>query len=349
MANLRILVVLLLIALIGTAAQAQTTTTSPTATPAVSAPQSTVTFNVSICDNRAAVSFNGVMQSGYSIYYQIFNSANQQLTALRQVSVSGNYNFSEVVAYTSSQTVAAGGGGYMTVSISRSGNPAASVYDSRATDVQDGCPQPESAIGTTTGGTIADVTDTTSTTSVGQTAQANSILSPFGGFLNPDYAPAARPLVVIGARDTLPPRQQTPGLIFAECNGYPVANPGLIYDTDNVVVFWSWYARTPELVQEHIDNANYEIGYLGSNPFIPPVEISEIQQRTRNYWVFYTVNLGRVKPGYYTIGYRLSWDNSISDGFEEFGPGTETERITGGCDFEVRANPQGLDVQYTFP
>jgi hypothetical protein len=56
-----------------------------------------------------------------------------------------------------------------------------------------------------------------------------------------------------------------------------------------------------------------------------------------------------VKPGYYTIGYRLSWDNSISDGFEEFGPGTETERITGGCDFEVRANPQGLDVQYTFP
>lgn len=346
MPRIRILAALLLIALIGTVAHAQTTTTSPTATPAVSAPQSTVTFNVTVCDNRAVVSFNGVMQSGYSIYYQIFNTANQALTALRQVSVSGNYNFSEVVAYTASQTVAAGGGGYMTVSIARAGNPSASVYSSRANDIQDGCPQPESAIGTTSGGSIADVTDTSS---VGQTAQANSILSPFGGFLNPDYAPAARPLVVIGARDTLPPRQQTPGLIFAECNAYPVANPGLIYDNDNVVVFWSWYARTPELVQDHIDNAIYEIGYLGSNPFIPPVEISEIQQRTRNYWVFYTVNLGNVKPGYYTISYRLSWENTISDGFEEFGPGTDNEVITGGCDFEVRGNPQGVPVRHTFP
>lgn len=321
-------------------------TTQPTAPPAAAnAPQSTVTFNVVVCDNRAVVSFNGTMQAGFSIYYQVFNSANQALTALRQVNVSGNYNFSEVIGYTNNQTVAGGGAGYMTVSIARSGNSSSSVYSSRANDVQDGCSQPASAIGTTSN-TSSAVNDPAT---VGQTAQPNSILSPFGGFLNPDYAPTARPIVVIGARDEAPPRQKTPGLIFAECNAYAVAKPGLIYDTDNVVVFWSWFARTPELVQQHIDNAIYEVGYQGSNPFIPSVQVSEITQRTRNYWVFYTVNLGNVKPGYYTINFRLRWENPISDGFGEYGPGTENEAITGGCDFEVKGNPEGKAVKYTFP
>lgn len=319
---------------------------TPAAPPAA---QSTVSFNAVICDNRAVVSFNGVMQAGYDIYYQIFNAGNQPLTSLRQVSVSGNYNVTEVIGYNANVTVAAGGAGYMTVSIAREGSPESTVYTSRANDVNDGCTQPASAIGTNTSTSAGDLTNAVVDPTTGQPVRPNTILSPFGGFLNPDYAPTPKPLVVIGAKDELPPRQQTPGVIFAECNAYPVANPGLIYDTDNVTVFWSWFARTPELVQQHIDNAVYEVGYFGSVPFIPKVEISEIQKRTNNYWVFYTIPLGNVKPGYYTVSFKLSWKDQITDGFDDFGPGTDNEVFTGGCDFEVRANPNGTKLRYTFP
>lgn len=311
-------------------------------------PQSTINFTVFICEDRAVVSFNGFMQAGFDIYYQIFNAANVPLTPLRQVNVSGNYSFSESVRYDNNQTVPFGGAGYMTVSIARETDPSRSIFSSRANDIQDGCVEPPPS----TGGSSANVGGITTgddTAPGAALGTPNTILSPFGGFLNPDYTPRRPPLVTIGARDPLPVRQQTAGLVFAECNQYPVAFPGLIYDTDDVTVFWSWFASTPELVQEHIDNAIYEVGYFGSNPFIQPVQVSEIQQRGRLFWVFYTIPLGKVKPGFYTVSFRLSWREAISDGFEEFGPGTENERIISNCDFRVFANPEGSPARYNFP
>jgi len=342
------LVTLLMLVLITASIVSAQTPPTPAPQVTVAAPQSTVSFNLVACDNRAVVSFNGVMQAGYDIYYQVFNAGNQPLTDQRQVSVSGNYNFTEVIGYTPNTTLAAGGSGYMTVSIAREGSPSSTVYTSRANDVNDGCTQPESAIGTSSSGSTGSDTAITDP-NTGQPLRANSILSPFGGFLNPDYVPTPKPLVIIGAEDVLPPRQQTAGLVFAECNDYPVANPGLIYDTDNVTVFWSWFAKTPELVQEHINNADYVVAYFGSVPFIAKAQVSEIQKRTNNYWVFYTIPLGNVKPGYYTVSFKLSWKNPISDGYDDFGPGTENEIFFSGCDFEVRANPNGTAVQYTFP
>jgi hypothetical protein len=54
---------------------------------------------------------------------------------------------------------------------------------------------------------------------------------------------APEPLVKIGARSAQ--RSQTAGLIFAECDRYPLTDPGVLYDTDDLVVFWSWFAKTP--------------------------------------------------------------------------------------------------------
>jgi hypothetical protein len=138
-------------------------------------------------------------------------------------------------------------------------------------------------------------------------------------------------------------------LIFAECDDYPAANPGLLYDTDTLVVFWSWFASTPELVQQHIDNAVYEVGIFDSQPFVPSVIVSDITQRGRNYWVFYTVTLGNAKPGSYPIEFKLSWRNPISDGYDDFGPGTANERFNSTCAFTVRPNVEGKSVSYEFP
>jgi hypothetical protein len=221
------------------------------------------------------------------------------------------------------------------------GAPANTIFETTVNDFQDGCSEPQFPTGSSAdagGGT------TSATSSAGPL-----IRSPFGGYLNPNYVPKAEETVVVGARDVTPPRQQTPGLIFAECDAYPRANPGLVYDTDTVVVFWSWYAKTPELVQEHLDNAIYEVGVFGSNPFVAPVVVSDIQQRGANFWVFYTVTLGNAKPGTYPIGFKLTWKKAINDGYNDFGPGTAHESYTGTCTFSVAGNPEGKAVSFNFP
>src|SRR5690606_16576614 len=113
-------------------------------------------------------------------------------------------------------------------------------------------------------------------------------------------------------------------------------------------VFWSWFAKTPAEVQQHIDNAIYAVT-LNGQPF-PYVEVSPITQRGRNYWVFYIARIGRFwRPGDYGIEYKLSWANPISDGYADYGPGTENESDYSTCTFRVQANPYGLAVSYAAP
>jgi hypothetical protein len=336
--------------LIPGAAQAQTTTPTPIPTNAPAATtqptttESSVTILGVICDTRAVLNFNGVMEVGDDLYYQVFSAGNgggTALTSLRQLSVNGTYSVSEVATYDNGATIAAGTTGSVRVLIAAEGNSANSSVDTIVNDVQDGCAEPQFATGTSTS---AGSGTTSSTTSNGP-----QIRSPFGGFVNPNYTPTENAPVVIGARNILPPRQETPGLLFAECDDYPLANPGLIYDTDTVTVFWSWFARTAEQVQNHIDNANYEVGVFDSEPFVQPVVRSDIQQIGSNYWVFWTITLGRVQPGNYPIEFKLSWDNPISDGYDDFGPGTANERFNSTCTFSVRPNLAGQDVKYDFP
>lgn len=313
----------------------ETTTTTDT--------ESSVTILVVICETNAVVNFSGTMEAGLDVYYQVFSGASgtgNALTALRQVSVNGSYGFSEIANYNAGSTVAAGATASARVIIASETNSSSIAYETTVNDIQDGCSNPQFQTGAST-----DAGSSTTSTSGG----TSTILSPFGGFLNPGYTPTEAPVVVIGARDVLPPRQQTPGLIFAECDQYEAANPGLIYDTDTLTVFWSWFASTPELVQQHIDNAIYEVGIFDSVPFVEPVIVSDIVQRGRNYWVFYTISAGNAKPGSYPIEFKLSWANPISDGYDDYGPGTANERINGTCAFTVRPNPDGRAVSYDFP
>lgn len=307
-------------------------------------PTSTVNIFVVICDNRTVVDFNGTMQAGFDIYFQAFTGAGgtgNALTTLRRAAVSGNYTFGEAVNYIDGQTVAAGGTGSVTVSIAREGDPDSTIYTESVNDIQDGCSEPQNSGGS----------DDLGDGSIGSSGDGSftRILSPFGGFLNPGYTPTESPIVVIGAADVLPPRQQTPGLIFAECNKYPVANPGLIYDSDRITVFWSWFAKTAEQVQQHIDNAVYEVGYFDSQPFIPDVIRSPIQEIDGLFWVFYTIDVGFAKPGNYPIEYKLSWEQPITDGFGNFGPGTANEQILSNCTFSVEPNPSGTQINHNFP
>ena len=112
--------------------------------------------------------------------------------------------------------------------------------------------------------------------------------------LNPVYSRPPEQFVHIGARPSRTDanlRTANPGLIFAECQDVEGADPGLLYDTDEIRVFWSWFAQTSHQVRDHINNAQYGVTLNGQT--FPIVQRSNIKQipDSENWWVFYTVNL----------------------------------------------------------
>lgn len=304
--------------------------------------ESTVQIFFVACENQAVINLTGNMDAGFDIFYQVFSGAGgtgSPLTSLRQVQVDGAYAFSETIAYNNGATVPAGGVASVRVVIARSTNSAATTYETTVDDIQDGCSSPQHLAGSSV--------DTGS--GAAPAATGPGILSPFGGIINPP-APAAtpQPLVVIGPRDPAEAgRSLTPGLIFAECNQFiDRADPGILYDTDNIVIFWSWYARTEELVWQHITNASY--GVILNGRELTDVLVSPVQQRDRNYWVFYFTDLGKLEPGKYWIDFNLTWNQTVDDGYELFGPGSDTPDMRGNCGFQVWHNPGKIrmDAEY---
>jgi hypothetical protein len=201
-------------------------------------------------------------------------------------------------------------------------------------DVNDGCGSgiPTGAITTSNDG------------GAGTTASAGTNLAaPGGATLNPNLGPEGE--VVIGARPSDTFRSATPGLIFAECDSYPLALPGIVYDNDNVVVYWSWFTKTREQMDQQLANANYAVKMNGA--YFNPVQLSEPERRGGNWWVFYTAPVGNLRPGHYEVDYQLTWNAPVNDGYQDFGPGTDNPIQASTCNFDVLRNPDNGPVSYT--
>ncbi len=323
-------------------AQSATATPKPSNTTSTQFNSSVTIFAV-ICENQAVVNLSGTMEPNFDVYYQVYSgpqATGTALTNLRRVQVSGTYAFSEAVPYTGG-TVAAGGTGSVKVYIARESAPNTPSGDTfKVDDVQDGCNNAQNPVASSidTGGGAGAATTTGSS--------GVRIRSPFGGFINTAVPLAPEGAVVIGARKFAnPERSSTPGVIFAECNNFlPAAAPGVVYDNDNITIFWSWYAKTAAQVQDHISKAQYDVK-LNRAPLIN-VATSDIQVRGGNNWVFYTANIGNLKPGQYGVEYKLTWSDQTFDGFKKFGPGTNTLEQDAGCLFTVDRNPNNADAVY---
>ncbi len=339
------LLLLMVIATLGVQpGQAQTTTPTPAAT----TQGTTVEAFAVLCTDAVVVRFSGTMLSGWDIYYQAFNGPNGTGTALtnvRQASVAGDFLFNERLAYNSGSTLATGATGSIKAFVAREGNSSSVDFEFTVNDFNDGCssdtttqPTGSADTGTTTGST--DTTAAAASTS--RPGFTTSLLAPNGGLLNPNLQPEAA--VVIGARPSDTFRSETPGLLFAECDEYPLALPGLIYDNDTVVVYWSWYTKTLEDMQQHIDNAIY-VASINTARF-NDVQRTEPVRRNGNYWVFYSFTAGQLRPGHYEVAYDLTWANPVNDGYDDYGPGTARPRESGNCNFDVTRNPQNQSVDY---
>ncbi len=337
MRKLTILIALMILAVQVSLSAAQTTTTTTTTTTTQVPSTSSINIFYVACETQGVINFDGTIEAGYDIYYQLFtgpNGGGQAASNLRQVPVSGAYAVSDQLSYTSGQTVSAGATGSARVVMAREGNPNSTIFEEVVNDVQDGCNNPQNPL----------VSSTDAGSATADTAATQGVRSPFGGFLS--IVTPRNPLVVIGVPQPVG-RSNKPGEIFAECDQYrDISNPGILYDNDNIVIFWSWFARSEELAQNHIDAAVYDVKFQTAP--LTNVIVSPIQQIGANYWVFYYAQIGNLSPGKYGVSFKLSWTQQIDDGYAKYGPGTLNDRVNSTCTFEIQRNPFGDQAQVQY-
>ncbi len=308
---------------------------------------STVNWFYSACEDRMVIDLNGRMELGYDLYFQAFDrfgGLGDPITGLRRVSVNGNYSVSQVINWQNGETRALNTPISVVIRIGRENDPDSTIFQQPSDDYLGTCEEP--------GSTLVEGTDLGITPEL---LSSSGVFTPDGSMLNPVYAQPEieTKIVQIGARPqptTETGRTANPGLIFAECLDVDGADPGILYDTDEIRVFWSWFAKTAAQVQDHINNAQYSITLHGQP--IPNIVVSEIKQipGSINWWVFYTVNFGdKWEPGRYAIDFAVHWNNTISDGYADFGPGTANERLDSGCWFTIERNPHGIEVIHEQP
>jgi hypothetical protein len=125
--------------------------------------------------------------------------------------------------------------------------------------------------------------------------------------------------------------------VFAYCDmpGDPYTAPTGLQPGATIIIFWSWYAKTREQVQDHIDAATYDVFLNGRRLEYRQFRGNIEQRADGNYWVDWAVPAGPLDAGQQRITYRVSWSRPISDGYAQFGPGTPTESESGTCSFTV--------------
>ncbi len=316
---------------------AQTATPAPT----TSGPSNSSQGLLVVCSDSAILNFTGTSLIGYDIFYQMFSGTTGSGTAIspvRQVPVAGEYAVSDRVTYNSGITVAAGGSASAKVDIARESDSSRIDFSYVLTDVQDGCNNPQNPLVSST-----EVPGSGGTTTSGSPGVTSHILAPNGGTLNPNLEPEAQ--VVIGPRLSDRFRSETPGLLFAQCDAYPLAEPGIIYDTDTVTIYWSWFTKTLDAMNQELANAQYTVHLNTAD--LPMTALSSPVQREGDYWVFYTATVGNLRPGHYEVAFLHTWANPVNDGYSDYGAGTSNPRDTGTCNFDIQTNPDGVSVVYT--
>jgi hypothetical protein len=127
--------------------------------------------------------------------------------------------------------------------------------------------------------------------------------------------------------------------VLAYCDNPLFGNPAPSSLTTGATIdiFWSWFASEREYIQQHVDNALYDVRVNGVPLQNWRSHISRVrQQADGNYWVYWFVPYGPLQPGQYTITYSVTWRSRITDGYDFFGPGTTTVGESGTCTFTVR-------------
>jgi uncharacterized protein YraI len=139
--------------------------------------------------------------------------------------------------------------------------------------------------------------------------------------------------------------KETDILAYCDLPGFRAEAGKTFSSGENLTIFWNWFARTREQIQDHLSYGSYDVtidlrdGQTWNTLLTLEnwrsfrTDVIAVNRQQRVYWY---VPIGKLKPGEYRINYRLSWSQKIEDGDKTFGPGGAEEINTGTCRFTVR-------------
>lgn len=186
----------------------------------------------------------------------------------------------------------------------------------------------------------ADALNQTATALAGSIVESGVVQTqaadrPVGG---PTGGPAEPAATAAGGQPAQVTAAQTVGDILAYCDDPFVGSPPLrnLVAGQYIRIYWSWFARTEQQVNDHVNNANYDVRVNGVTLSAwRQYGLPAFRKDDGNYYKYWYVPFGPLEPGQYTIEYRLTWRQAIDDGFARFGPGTSNPENAGTCTFTV--------------
>jgi len=122
--------------------------------------------------------------------------------------------------------------------------------------------------------------------------------------------------------------------VLAYCQGHG-GPPRRVTTDDAIYIEWSWFVKQQDQMQQHLANAHYTVtldGKLlsGWEDYAQP-----IKQEGARWIIYWYYPVGKLSAGQHKVDYEVRWDEAITDGFQDFGPGTRTEVNVGDCTFNV--------------
>jgi hypothetical protein len=142
--------------------------------------------------------------------------------------------------------------------------------------------------------------------------------------------------------DSLPTQPQlqdaTIANIVAYCDTFEI-EPLTPIIGDSISLVWSWFATERELIDDHIEHAQYTIT-VGGNLLAGWRFRSQIlpdETNNGDWTVYWYALLGHLEAGAYDVEYNLTWDAQISDGYGEYGPDSDITEDAGACRFRVES------------
>jgi hypothetical protein len=125
--------------------------------------------------------------------------------------------------------------------------------------------------------------------------------------------------------------------VFALCNNpaFGVPAPSNLAAGSTIDIYWAWFMAASRYIEEHLAAVAYDVRINDE-----PLEWRQFGLPVRqegNSWVkYWYVPYGPLAAGDYIITFRTTWSEAISDGYEQFGPGTANPIEEGSCTFTVR-------------
>lgn len=145
------------------------------------------------------------------------------------------------------------------------------------------------------------------------------------------------------AGESMPTQLQTASLsqvnVVAACDTYNVRPAlGEVLDGQTVSLVWSWYASNSRLVRDYLDVGVMALNLNGAvvRPWIFVSEITEDSVNDGYPTVYLYAPIGSLTRGQNAASITVTWHQTISDGFSDYGPGSSNTTDGGECAFTVR-------------